>query len=187
MLFRPTLFPSGFPFSIDALKFLFTLTGVAVPHYPHQESKPRFVHLHHCIPLVFGRNLQCEPVRGVDTREECHWSHAWQRFKRSKGVKLNGILECKFMSKTRTAPSLQRQSHHPPIVRRNHWWQSDRLSFCDVISVWWQSLWLEAAAFTACTIGGRVITFRVETELVGIIVRWRAWWLLTMSAHSTVL
>jgi hypothetical protein len=21
--------------------------------------------------------------------EECHWSHAWQRFKRSKGVKLN--------------------------------------------------------------------------------------------------
>jgi hypothetical protein len=25
----------------------------------------------------------------VDAREECHWSHAWQRFKRSKGVKLN--------------------------------------------------------------------------------------------------
>jgi hypothetical protein len=27
-------------------------------------------------PSVFGRNLQCEPVRNVDTREECHWSHA---------------------------------------------------------------------------------------------------------------
>jgi hypothetical protein len=27
-------------------------------------------------PSVFGRNLQCELVRKVDTREECHWSHA---------------------------------------------------------------------------------------------------------------
>jgi hypothetical protein len=27
-------------------------------------------------PSVFAHNLQCEPVRGVDTREECHWSHA---------------------------------------------------------------------------------------------------------------
>jgi hypothetical protein len=42
------------------------------------------------VPFVFGRNLQCELVRGVNTREECHWSHAWQRFKRSNGVKLNG-------------------------------------------------------------------------------------------------
>jgi hypothetical protein len=24
------------------------------------------------VPSVFGRNLQCEPVRNVDTREECH-------------------------------------------------------------------------------------------------------------------
>jgi hypothetical protein len=49
-----------------------------------------------------GRNLQCQPVRGVNIREEFYWSHAWQRFKRSKGVKLNGILECKCLSKTRT-------------------------------------------------------------------------------------
>jgi hypothetical protein len=28
------------------------------------------------VPLVFGRNLQCELVRKVDTREECHWTHA---------------------------------------------------------------------------------------------------------------
>jgi hypothetical protein len=50
-------------------------------------------------PSEIGRNLQCELVKGVNTREECHWSHAWQRFKRSKGVKLNGILECNFLSK----------------------------------------------------------------------------------------
>jgi hypothetical protein len=27
------------------------------------------------VPTVFGRNLQCKPVRGVNLREECHWSH----------------------------------------------------------------------------------------------------------------
>jgi hypothetical protein len=25
------------------------------------------------VPSVFGRNLQCQPVRRVNTREECHW------------------------------------------------------------------------------------------------------------------
>jgi hypothetical protein len=40
--------------------------------------------------LVFGRNLQCQPVRGANTREECHWSHACKSFKRRKGVTLNG-------------------------------------------------------------------------------------------------
>jgi hypothetical protein len=34
----------------------------------------------------------------MNTREECHWSHPWRRFKRGKGVKLNGILECNFLS-----------------------------------------------------------------------------------------
>jgi hypothetical protein len=29
-----------------------------------------------CGPSVFRRNLQCQPVGGVDTREECYWSHA---------------------------------------------------------------------------------------------------------------
>ena len=34
----------------------------------------------------------------MNTREEYHWPHAWQRLKRrSNGVKLNGILECKFL------------------------------------------------------------------------------------------
>jgi hypothetical protein len=55
------------------------------------------------LPAVCGRDLQSEPVRAVNAREECHWSHAWQRFKRrSKGAKLNGILECKSLSKTGT-------------------------------------------------------------------------------------
>jgi hypothetical protein len=38
-------------------------------------------------PAVCERNLPREPKRGANTREECHWSHAWQRFKWwSKGV-----------------------------------------------------------------------------------------------------
>jgi hypothetical protein len=38
-------------------------------------------------PFVFRRNSRCRPVRGVNTRHECYWSHARQRFKRSKAVK----------------------------------------------------------------------------------------------------
>jgi hypothetical protein len=54
-------------------------------------------------PLVFGPNLQCQPVRGMNTREECQWSHACQRFKRSKGACSSiTILECRFLSKKRT-------------------------------------------------------------------------------------
>jgi hypothetical protein len=48
-------------------------------------------------PSVFGRNLQCKPVRGVNFREECHWSHAWKSFKQTC-VGSNGILECKILS-----------------------------------------------------------------------------------------
>jgi hypothetical protein len=46
---------------------------------------------------VFERNLRYQPVRGVDSLEECHWSHACKSFKRT-GVGSNGILECKFLS-----------------------------------------------------------------------------------------
>jgi len=28
------------------------------------------------LPFMFGRDLQCQPVRGVNIREGCHWSHA---------------------------------------------------------------------------------------------------------------
>jgi hypothetical protein len=44
------------------------------------------------VPSVFERNLQYQPVRGVDSREECHWSHACKSFKRTC-VGSNGILE----------------------------------------------------------------------------------------------
>jgi hypothetical protein len=57
------------------------------------------------------------PVRGVNTRQEWHRSHAWQRFKRTKGVKLNSILECKrvFLSKNEHRTSL----NELPLVRSN--------------------------------------------------------------------
>ena len=42
------------------------------------------------VPLVFARNLQCELVRKVDTREEWHWSHACSL--QAKCVGSNGIL-----------------------------------------------------------------------------------------------
>jgi hypothetical protein len=60
--------------------------------------------LQHLHANIFGHShsdLQClegvhsEPVRGVNTREECQWSRAWQRFKRSKGVKPNGTPRVK--------------------------------------------------------------------------------------------
>jgi hypothetical protein len=44
----------------------------------------------------------------VNTREEWHWSHACKSFKRSKGVKLNGILESvNIRRKTRTVQQPQ--------------------------------------------------------------------------------
>jgi hypothetical protein len=55
-------------------------------------------------PLVFGRNFQCQPVRGVHTREEWHWSQACKRFTRTC-VGTNGMLECKFRSKMCTVPT----------------------------------------------------------------------------------
>ena len=59
-----------------------------VPIYPnirHVQNHPKECHRYQCkpfrhdprsVPSVFGRNLQCQPVRRVNTREECHWSHA---------------------------------------------------------------------------------------------------------------
>jgi hypothetical protein len=48
-------------------------------------------------PSVLRHNLQCQPVRGVNFREECHWSHACKSFKRTY-VGTNDILECKILS-----------------------------------------------------------------------------------------
>jgi hypothetical protein len=43
--------------------------------------------------MMYGGN-----GKRVDAREECHWVHVWQRFKRA-GVGTNGILESKFLPK----------------------------------------------------------------------------------------
>jgi hypothetical protein len=61
----------------------------------------------------------------MDTREECHWSHACSHFKRA-GVGTNGILECKFLPKTSTmhysrlmsalTPAYVRSSTHHSIA-----------------------------------------------------------------------
>jgi hypothetical protein len=42
--------------------------------------------IRNCEPSVFGRNLQCQPVRGVDSREECHWSHACSLQANMRGI-----------------------------------------------------------------------------------------------------
>jgi hypothetical protein len=65
------------------------------------------------MPSACGRSLPCQPVRGANTQEERHWSHAWQRFKRSKGVKLNDILECKMLIKKedRTLTDLEAEKY----------------------------------------------------------------------------
>jgi hypothetical protein len=55
----------------------------------------RFIHSSF---FVFGRNLQRQPVRERPL-ERNSIGHTHVRFKRSKGVKLNGIPECKILSK----------------------------------------------------------------------------------------
>jgi hypothetical protein len=39
-------------------------------------SKCVVIRLPGVLPAVFERNLQCELVRKMDTRDECHWAHA---------------------------------------------------------------------------------------------------------------
>jgi hypothetical protein len=48
----------------------------------------------------------------VDTRKKCHWSHSCKRFKWSKDVKIDGILECKSLSK----------NVHPYTALAMMWW-----------------------------------------------------------------
>jgi hypothetical protein len=73
-------------------------------------------------PSVFEHNLQCEPVRKVETREECHWSHV-----KRAGVGTNGILDGTFLSENAHRTVLHHQmrcrigvrtclSAHPPLV-----------------------------------------------------------------------
>jgi hypothetical protein len=70
------------------------------------------------LPSVFRRNLQCEPVKKVDAREECHWSHACQRFKRGKGVKRKGTLENGLLPKNaHRAVGSPTLPVHPTVVK----------------------------------------------------------------------
>jgi hypothetical protein len=61
-------------------------------------------------PSAFGRNLQCKPVRGVNFREECRWSHAC-----SLEANMRGVHEWKFLSENahRTASLLPVGWSHP--------------------------------------------------------------------------
>jgi hypothetical protein len=47
-------------------------------------------------PSVFGRNLQCQSVREVDTREEYHWPHACLFAASVHAWKIMAFLGCKF-------------------------------------------------------------------------------------------
>jgi hypothetical protein len=45
--------------------------------YKNPFDQPRGIDKHF-VPSVFGRNLQCKPVRGVNFLEECHWILAYK-------------------------------------------------------------------------------------------------------------
>ena len=59
---------------------------------------------------VFGGNLQCEPVRKVDTREECHWSHACPLQASRRGNQWHPRVQLP-VEKTRTVHQLLHLSH----------------------------------------------------------------------------
>jgi hypothetical protein len=44
-------------------------------------------------PAVFGRNLQCQLVRGVNTREECHWSTRMAALQAEQRRETQGIFD----------------------------------------------------------------------------------------------
>jgi hypothetical protein len=44
----------------------------AFTQYPSSSSSSTSGAINSCVPSVFGRNLQCQQVRGVNFREECH-------------------------------------------------------------------------------------------------------------------
>jgi hypothetical protein len=65
--------------------------------------------LHPITTLSVVTQFTVSTGKKVDSREACYWSHAWQRVKRSKGVKLDGILEsANSCRKTSTMPDSSR-------------------------------------------------------------------------------
>jgi hypothetical protein len=55
-------------------------------------------------PSVFGRNLQSRPVRGADTREECHWSHACSLHANVRGIQWHSRV---YISDGKRAPCIK--------------------------------------------------------------------------------
>jgi hypothetical protein len=87
---------------VNTLKWMGWLAAnhALILHRTSRALKPRW----RC-PSAFRHNLQCQLVRRVNFREECHWSHACKSFKRIC-VGSNGILECKFLSEMRTIQTI---------------------------------------------------------------------------------
>jgi hypothetical protein len=54
-------------------------------------------------PSVLRHNLQCQPVRGANAREECHWPHACKSLKRAKAWDPMASSSVNFCLNTRTA------------------------------------------------------------------------------------
>jgi hypothetical protein len=69
---------------------------------------------HGAFGVVMSQNVRTVEV--VETREECYWSHAWLRFKRSKGVGSNDIIECKFLSKDAAAVPVAHAWAQSPVA-----------------------------------------------------------------------
>jgi hypothetical protein len=74
------------------------------------------------LPAVFRRNLQCEPVRKWTLEMNANKSHAWQHFKRRKGVQLNSIIECIFPTGTEQQSQLNGPNPNTaePMVKNVH-------------------------------------------------------------------
>jgi hypothetical protein len=68
------------------------------------------------IPSVFGRNLQCQLVRGVDTREECHWSHACSLQANMRGIQWHPRVYISVRNAHRTAALVIQHSSTPYLL-----------------------------------------------------------------------
>jgi hypothetical protein len=100
-------------------------------------------------PFVFERNLRvkqsmlgssftCQTVN-VNTREERHWPHTWQRFKRSKAVKLNSIVESKIPSKNPRTVQYPKAEMSVNPAALHCGGQFLGLQWCGRVQGWWQS------------------------------------------------
>jgi hypothetical protein len=57
-----------------------------------------------CVPSAVGRNLQSQPARGANTREEHHWPHACLLHASRRGNQWHPRVSI-YVEKTRTVPA----------------------------------------------------------------------------------